>query len=72
MQKSFNLFNFKVKKIESFLHADSDSICFGLTTNLLYIFTFAGCPLAVVLVKSDTLHLAPTVKFSKLGFPKYF
>ena len=35
-------------------------------------FTFAGCPLAVVLVKSDTLHLAPTVKFSKPGFPKYF
>ena len=34
--------------------------------------TFAGCPLAVVLVKYDTLHLAPTVKFLKLGFPKYF
>ena len=58
--------------IEWFLHADSDWIIFGLTTNLLYVLGICWVSTAVVLVKNDVLLLVPTVKVLQLGFPKSF
>ena len=58
--------------IEWFLHADSDLINFGLTTNLLCIFDIYLLPTAVVLFKNDVLPLVPTWKVLELGFLKCF
>ena len=57
---------------EWFLYADSDSIIFGLTTNLLCIFDICWVFTAVVLVKNDVLLLVPTGKVLEIGFSKCF
>ena len=58
--------------IEWFLHADSDSIIFGLATNLFCIFDIFWVSTAVVLVKNDILLLVPTGKILELAFPSVF
>ena len=57
---------------EWFLHAVSDWIIFGLTTNLLCILDICFMSTAVVLVANDVLFLVPAGKFLELGFPKCF
>ena len=50
-----------------FLHAESDSIIFGLT-NLLRIFDISWVYMAVVPIKNDVLLLVATGKVLELGF----
>ena len=61
-----------IKQIDCFFHADSDSIIFGLTTNLLYSFDIFRVSTAVVLVKIDVFLLVPTGKVLEVGFFKFF
>ena len=56
--------------IEWFLHADSDLIIFGLSTNLLCVFYICWVSTAVVLFKNDILLLVPTRQVLELGFFK--
>ena len=51
-----------------FLHADIDSIIFGVTTNLFCIFDICWVSTA----KNDVLLLLPTGKVLELGFSKCF
>ena len=50
------------------LYADSDSIFFGLTRNLLCIFNICWVSTAVVIVKNDVMLLVFTRKVLELGF----
>ena len=54
------------------LHADSDPIIFGLTTNLLCIFDIWWVFTAVVLVKNDVLILMPKGKVLEFLFSIFF
>ena len=58
--------------IELFLHADSDSIIFGLATNLLCIFDIWRVSSTVVFIKNDGLLPVPTRKVLELDFSKSF
>ena len=58
--------------IEWFLPADSDSITFGLTTNVLSMFDISWVPTAVVLAKNDVLILVSAGKVSNLVFRNVF
>ena len=50
------------------LYADSDSIFFGLTRNLLCTFNICWVSTAVVIVKNDVMLLVFTRKVLELGF----
>ena len=64
-------FNESNRLTQWFLHADSDWISFGSTTNLLSILDNFWMPTAVVLVQ-NALLLLPAGKVLELGFPKCF
>ena len=57
---------------EWFLHAESDWIIIGLTTNPLCIFDICWMSSSVVLIKNDVLLLVPTRKVLELVFHKCF
>ena len=69
---SHKFFDELSRLVLQFLHADSDWIIFGLTTNLLCIIDICWVSTAVVLVKNDVLLLVPTGNVLAFGFPKYF
>ena len=67
-----NWFDELSRLTEWFLHADSDSTIFSLTTNLLCIFDIRWVSTAVLLVKNEAWLLVPTGKVLELGFSKCF